>query len=183
VPADLLGVPLVHAVGGDLTAQVEDHPNPSYVDHVWITMSVGGPERLLVSINTLSKRNREAGFDPRIRLGLVRGEWTTLPPRGLAACPRLDYADIEKAHTVFFEHTLRQDLEDLLVESAHRAVLLEAWGAPYRNKRRLGLHQIHSRRGSCAVPSDIQGLDGALKFYFPRNRETMLLLFKFCGQP
>lgn len=173
----------VHAVGGDLQAQVEDHPNPDHIDHVWITMNTGGAARVLVSINTLSRRNRDAGFDPRVRAGLVRGTWTVLPPRGITPGPGLDYGRIEAETNVFFEHYERLTLEALLTESARRAVLLEAWGVPYRNKNRRGIHQIHSRRASCAVSEDIQGRDGALRFYFAEDRSSLFVMLKFCGQP
>ena len=173
----------VHAVGSDLRARLEDHPNPAYVDHVWITMQIGSAEQILVSINTQSKRNRDAGFDARIRVGMIRGEWKRLPHRGIHAATHLDYGELEKEHTIFYEQYDRPALEELLTRTTHRAVLLEAWGAPYHSKHRLGVHQIHSRRASCAVTSDIRGHDGALKFYFPSPRETVMMLFKFCGQP
>jgi hypothetical protein len=181
--ANPLGAPFVHAVGGELQVRVEDHPNPDYVDHVWITMNAGFGTRPQVSINTLSKRNRDAGFDSRVRVGLIRGVWDILPQRGLEAAERLDYADLESAHTVFYEHFGRIQLEDLLTTTTRRATLLEVWGAPYQNKNRLGIHQIHSRRASCAVTADIRGHDGALRFYFPEDRTTEMFLFKFCGQP
>jgi hypothetical protein len=182
VSPDLHGAPLVHAVGGELHVRVEDHPNPDYVDHVWITMNAGAL-RPLISINTLSKRNREAGFDPRIRVGQIKGTWEFLPPRGVTPAGRLDYEDLERENTVFFEHYERRHLEELLARTAQRAALLEVWGAPYRNKNRFGIHQIHSRRASCAVPADLRGHDGALRFYFPTDKKTVMFLFKFCGQP
>lgn len=178
-----LGVPFVHAVGGELQVRVEEHPNPDYVDHVWITMNAGAAGRPLVSINTLSKRNRDEGFDPRVRVGFIHGKWEELPTRGFEASEPLDYGELEKTHSIFFEHYERRRLEELLAASATRAALLEVWGAPYRNKHRLGIHQIHSRRASCAVTSDIRGHDGALRFYFREDKRTTMFLFKFCGQP
>ncbi len=180
--SDPFRAPFVHAVGGELQVQVEDHPNPNYVDHVWITMNAGSV-RPLVSINTLSKRNREAGFDPRIRLGTIQGTWETLPRRGIEAAGPFDYEDLEREHAMVFESHERRELEEILVETTKRANLLEVWGAPYRNKNRFGIHQIHSRRASCAVPADTPGHDGALRFYFSRDKTTSLFLFKFCGQP
>lgn len=173
----------VHAVGGDLRARLEDHPNPAYVDHVWITMDIGAPQRVLVSINTQSKRNRDAGFDDRIRVGIVRGTAAHRPPRGMAACRCFDYAEVEHDTNVFYEHHTRADLENLLLRAAARAVLLEVWGAPYHSKRHPGIHQIHSRRASCAVTEDVRGQDGALRFYYAEEQQTELMLFKFCGQP
>jgi len=179
---DPFRAPFVHAAGEELHVRVESHPNPDYVDHVWITMNAGSC-RPLVSINTLSKRNREAGFDPRIRVGIVKGNWETLPPRGIEPASPLDYEDLERENSIFFEYYERRDLEDLLVETTKLAALLEVWGVPYRNKGRFGIHQIHSRRASCAVSTDIPGHDGALRFYFSGAQTTSLFLFKFCGQP
>lgn len=178
---DPFRVPFVHAVGGELHVRVEEHPNPNYVDHVWITMNAG-PFRPLVSINTLSKRNREAGFDPRIRLGMVQGTWKTLPHRGVEAAESFSYEDLEREQTIVYEPYQRRDLEDILVATTKRATLLEVWGAPYRNKNRFGIHQIHSRRASCAVSAELPGHDGALRFYFSADKTTALFLFKFCGQ-
>lgn len=173
----------VHAVGSDLRARLEDHPNPAYVDHVWITMQAGSAERILVSINTQSKRNRDAGFDDRIRVGILRGTWKHRPPRGITSCRGFDYAEVERGANVFYEHYERADLENLLLRAAARAVLLEVWGAPYHSKRHPGIHQIHSRRASCAVAEDVRGQDGALQFYYGEEQQTELMLFKFCGQP
>ncbi len=168
----------MRAVGRILGAEVEKYDNPDEVDHVWIRMDIGGEIR--VAVNTLSIRNRLAGFDPRVRVGIVRGTGTALPAPGAEVCLRMDYADIEAATNVFFEHYERGKLEALLLDCCAKARMLEVWGAPYSSLRQ-GIHQVHSRRASCAVPEDISGSDGALKFYFESG--TLLLLFKFCGQP
>lgn len=180
--ADPLGAPFVYAVGGELQVRLEEHSNPRAVDHVWISMNAGSV-RPTISINTLSKRNRDAGFDPRIRLGRIRGDWDELPQRCFSAAVHLDYGELESLHTIFYETLEREELEQILIKAARSAMLLEVWGAPYRNKHKLGIHQIHSRRASCAVTGDIQGHDGALKFYFPSDKKTIMMLFKFCGQP
>lgn len=173
----------VHAVGGDLTARLEEHPNPAHIDHVWISMEAGGPERVLVSINTQSKRNLDAGFDARVRVGVLQGTWKNLPPRGMKPCRGFDYTEIEHGANVFYEHYSRSALEELLLDAASRAILLEVWGTPYFTRRKPGIHQIHSRRASCAVAENIRNRDGALQFYFREEQRTKLLLFKFCGQP
>jgi len=179
-PHLLPGVPLVRAVGPIVGAELEEHDNPDEIDHVLIRMDPG--EEIVVAVNTLSKRNRLAGFDSRVRVGMVRGTWDVLPEPGADICGRMDYADIESQTNVFYEHMGREELEILLMESCFRACLLEVWGAPY-HQRRQGIHQIHSRRASCAAAEDITGRDGALKFYFEEARATLMLLFKFCGQP
>ncbi|MDX2081199.1 MAG: hypothetical protein SFU53_10470 [Terrimicrobiaceae bacterium] len=172
---------LVRAVGDQLTAEVEDHPNPMEIDHVRITMDIGRRQRVFVSINTHSKRNRIAGFDPRVRVGRFRTDWKTLPALGLSPMLRFDYADVERSRNVFFEHWDREALESALLEVSARTRVLEAWGAPYRNQRP-GIHQIHSRRASCAVADDLEGRDGGLTFYFDAGHEAETWLFKFCGQ-
>lgn len=172
----------MRAAGDSIQAEIERHRDPARIDHVWISMDIGLPERILVSVNTLSNRNHAAGFDPRVRTGIVKGTWEHLPPRGAEPCGRFDYSDIESAANVFFEHCERPAMEALLLDRCARARLLEVWGAPYHSRQH-GIHQIHSRRASCAVPEDIAGRDGALKFYFEKDRSTELLLFKFCGQP
>jgi len=145
-------------------------------------MDAGRGDPLVVSVNTQSKRNRDAGFDPRVRLGILRGSWEHLPPRGMGRCQGFDYAEIEEGANIFYEHHTRESLEDLLLETTSRAILLEVWGAPYHSRWKPGIHQIHSRRASCAVAEDIRNLDGALQFYFREEQRTELFLFKFCGQ-
>jgi hypothetical protein len=44
------------------------------------------------------------------------------------------------------------------------------------------LHQIHSRRASSAVPEDLRGRDGAVRFYFDEDQRSELALLKFSGQ-
>jgi hypothetical protein len=183
VSSDPFAAPFVYAVGGDLHARVEQHHDPAAIDHVWITMDVGSARRVFVSVNTLSKRSRDAGFDPRVRVGILREVQRELPRRGAQACQGFDYSDVEGRANVYFEHYERTALEDLLVEKTHRAALLEVWGTPYFRRYRAGIHQIHSRRSSCAVAEDLPNRDGALRFYFASDQTCALLLFKFCGQP
>ncbi len=174
-------VPLVKVVGRILGTEVEKNDNPDEIDHVWIRIHPG--DEIFISINTSSKKNRLAGFDPRIRVGMIRETWTRLPLHGAEICPASDYADIEARANVFFEHYERGPLEDLLKDRCAKACLLEVWGAPYHQRIQQGVHQIHSRRASCAVPEDVRGRDGALKFYYESGQATELFLFKFCGQP
>lgn len=174
---------LAHAVGGNLHARAEHHHDPAHIDHVWIHMQAGDAGLVQVSVNTSSRRNLLAGFDPRVRVGVIPGTWEELPPRGFEPFPRFDYAEQERDTNVYFEHFERQALEELLITTTEKACLLEAWGAPYQHPQNPGLHQIHSRRASCAVAEDIRFHDGALRFYFSEKKKSMLFLFKFCGQP
>jgi hypothetical protein len=149
---------------------------------VWIDLDCGRVGRVRGSVNTFSRRNDLAGFDPRIRVGILRSTWETLPDVGVFPSPGLDYAIIESEANVFYETPGKAALERMLVDRARMAVRVEIWGQLYA-RRKMGLHQIHSRRASCAVPEDLVGHDGALKFYFTRDRVAELVLFKFCGQP
>lgn len=146
-------------------------------------MDVGKPQRITVSINTFSRRNFDAGFDPRLQLGIRKEQWVTLPGRGAEEHPGFNYADEERVSNIFYEQYTRVSLEEFLLLTSETAILLEVWGTPYyRRKGQPGLHQIHSRRASCAVAEDMVNRDGALRFYFG-DHTSMLCLFKFCGQP
>lgn len=171
---------MVRVVGRIKGAEIECHPNPEEIDHLWIRVDAGG--EVLISVNTSSKRNRLAGFDERIRVGVIREKWATLPSPGASVCVSNDYGEVEARANVFFEHYDRAPLEGLLLDRCRKACLLEVWGAPYR-RRTQGVHQVHSRRASCAVSEDLRGRDGALKFYYQTGQEAELFLFKFCGQP
>jgi hypothetical protein len=182
---DLDSKPLVVACGGELEARIEESHRDDRVDHVWITMDCGFQPRVLVSVNTRSLRNAEEGFDARVRVGMVRGENEHLPPRGMMALTAFDYADVEAQNNVFYETKTREEMELLLFHHCEEAVVLQAWGAPYRRRKHPGLHQIHSRRASCAVATDLQGLDGGLRFFYrdATGIRSVTLLMKFCGQP
>ena len=102
----------------------------------------GGPPRRLA-----------AGFDPHVRVGVVRSAWRDLTATGVLACRDFDYREIEAAGLVTYIHYERPALEALLAEKASHAIFIEAWGESYfRNHR--GLHQVHSRRASCSVLQD-----------------------------
>ena len=176
-----LKTPLVHLVGDHLMARVEKPDHKFSPDHVWISMDPGFSIRFMVSVNTYSIRNGQAGFDPRVRLGILRGTWSSLPERGVSECHHFSYDEIKGIEEVDFLPLERVFLEQMLLDRAHQAILLEAWGSPYLREVP-GIHQIHSRRASCAVPETAHGADGALRFYFHEERRMEMLLFKFCGQ-
>ena len=68
-----------------------------------------------------------------------------------------------------------------MIEKLNRSLLIEGWGEFYLRVHS-GIHQVHSRRASRAVPADYPERDGAIRFYFKQNGLAELLLFKFCGQ-
>lgn len=172
----------VHVRGVPYTVAVEESDDPLKIDHVWLTLEVPPFGRLRASINTLSRLNRDAGFDPHIRVGIIRSTYTEKPTTGLEECAGLDYATHEKKHNVIYETYEPAALTELLVTKMKIAIRAEIWGELYARDH-LGIHQIHCRRASCAVAQDIKNRDGALKLYYPQDNLAEAFLFKFCGQP
>jgi len=172
----------VHIRGVPYTVAVEESDDPLKIDHVWLTVEVPPFGRLRASINTLSRLNRDGGFDPRIRVGIIRSTYTEKPITGLEECPGLDYAVQEKKHNVAYEFYEQGPLTELLIAKLKVAIRVEIWGELYARDH-LGIHQIHCRRASCAVTQDVKNRDGAFKLYYPQDNLTEAFLFKFCGQP
>ena len=172
----------MHAAGIPIAFAAETDAVPSNIDHFWITIGIGSGEPVRIALSTHSRQNAAAGFDPRVRVGVVRSTWRELPATGVLACPGFDYREIEVAGLVTYIKYERPALEALLTEKAGRAIFIEAWGESYvRNHR--GIHQVHSRRASCSVLQDYTGRDGAIRFYFGADAAAEMLLFKYCGQP
>ena len=161
---------------------IETSDRPEKVDHVWIDVRAGEFGTLRISLSTCSRQSRAAGFDPRIWLGTVRSLWSELPVAGVFPSHPLNYAVLDSAQPIDYVPFDRPALEELLLEKASRAVCAEAWGELYV-RGHAGVHQIHSRRASFAVPADQVGRDGALQFYYQDPAICELLLFKFAGQP
>ena len=168
------GVPIAFAAETDKVA--------SNIDHFWITVGMGHGESLRIALSTHSRQNAAAGFDPRVRVGVVTSAWRELPAPGVLTCRGLDYREIEAAGPVTYIEYERPALEALLAEKTGRAIFIEAWGEFYF-RNHLGIHQVHSRRASCSVLQDYTGRDGAIRFYFGSDATAEMLLFKYCGQP
>ena len=151
------------------------------IDHVWIDIRAGEHGPLRISLSTSSQISRNAGLDPRLRLGIVPSTWTELPTAGLEPASGLEYGPIEAAQPVAYVTYPRPALEALLVTKARLALFAEAWGELYAHSH-AGVHQVHSRRASLAVPADVIGKDGALQLYFAEEHRREMLLFKFAGQ-
>ena len=169
----MAGTPIAFAAEADRV--------PANIDHFWITIGIGGTEPIRIALSTHSRQNAAAGFDPRVRVGIVTSSWLKLPMPGMAGIRGLDYQEIEAAESVTYVHYERPALETLLAGKAERALFIEAWGDLYL-RHELGVHQIHSRRASCSVLQDYIGRDGAIRFYFGDNATAEMLLFKYCGQ-
>lgn len=154
---------------------------PANIDHFWITLGTGTGEPIRLALSTHSRQNAAAGFDPRMRVGIVPSTWNELPVAGLAKSTGLEYHALENTLPITYVEYERSALELLLTAKTRDAILIEAWGELYV-RTHLGIHQIHSMRASCSVPRDYIGRDGAIRFYFPDGTAEMLL-FKYCGQP
>ncbi len=172
----------VHVRGIPYTVTVEESEDPLKIDHIYLNVEAPPFGRLRVAINTISKLNRDAGFDARVRLGIIRSTYTEKPVPGLEECGGLDYAKQEEKHNVFYESYEHTPLVELLVPKMKAAIRAEIWGELYATDH-IGIHQVHSRRASCAVPTDLKSRDGALKLYYPQENLAEAFLFKFCGQP
>ena len=172
----------MHVAGVPIAFAAEIDRVPTNIDHFWISLGIGGREPLRIALSTHSRQNAAAGFDPRVRVGIISSSWQTLPPPGVVGARGLDYQKIEAAEPVTYLEYARPALETLLEEKAGRAIFIEAWGELYL-RNHLGIHQVHSRRASCSVLQDYVGRDGAIRFYFGGNATAEMLLFKYCGQP
>ncbi len=171
----------VHVCGIPYAVALETAEDPAEIDHIHLTLEVPPYGRLRAAVNTFSRLNRDAGFDSRIRMGIVSSTYEKKPDPGLEELPGQDYAQLEAILPIAYEFYEHAALAELLMEKMKRAIRADAWGELYARDH-LGIHQIHSRRASCAVALDLHNRDGALQLYYPDN-VSELLLFKFCGQP
>ncbi len=168
-------------VGTVVKFEIESPKRPENLDHVFVNLDAGVSAPIVLSINTLSFRNRMAGHDARIRAGVLRHVWQKPPSPGLYSLESFDYGTVEFLEPVEYRELERTEVEDFFAGHCSSCRLVEAWGVPY-HRSQPGLHQIHSRRASCAVPEDLIGRDGAVRFYFDEGRISELVLLKFCGQ-
>jgi hypothetical protein len=171
-------------VAGEVAAAVvEEEEDERKIDHVWITVRAGDFGRVDISLSTASRQSRALGFDPRVRVGSIRSTWRELPPARVEPITGpLDYATLEAEHPIEYAPLERTAVERLLIDHARRSIFVEAWGEFYV-RAHIGIHQIHSRRASHAIPRDVIGKDGAIRFYFREAHASEMLLFKFDGQP
>ncbi len=172
----------VRVAGQPAAFAAEIDRDPKNIDHFWITIRTERDGPVRISLSTYSRNNANAGYDPRMCLAIVRSAGSELPEAGLFNATPFAYEDVEAAEPVTFLEQERTDLERLLADRCKRATFIEAWGAFYQ-RGHLGIHQVHSRRASYSVRTDIKGRDGAIRFYFTSDFSIELLLFKFAGQP
>jgi hypothetical protein len=172
----------VHVRGIPYTVAVEESEDPLKVDHIYLNVEAPPFGRLRVAINTLSRLNRDGGFDGRMRVGIIRSTYTEKPVAGLEECPGLDYTKQEEKHNVVYEPYEHAALVEMLVPKMKVAIRAEIWGELYATDH-IGIHQVHCRRASCAVPQDLKSRDGAFKLYYSQDNLAEAFLFKYCGQP
>lgn len=168
-------------MGAPVRFEVERAIDHKRIDHVWLRVKAGDEGIFRISLNTLSLKNLESGFDPRIRVAIVSSHWIELSVLGIFPSKGLDYDDLPTTNSGFGEYE-REALEQLIGSKFGRALVVEAWGEIYLHGPR-GIHQVHSRRASAVIRTDHVGRDGAVRFYYEEGMETQLLLFKFFGQP
>jgi hypothetical protein len=171
----------VHVTGVPYSVEQRPVEDPATADVIWLTIEAPPFGRLRVSINTASRLNQEGGFEPNIRVGIVKSTWTEKPPPGLAEDPGQDYGKIEAAFKVSYTSIDRDTLLNLLTERTKKAVRAEIWGELYASET-LGIRQIHCRRASNGSSTDVRNRDGALKLYYTDENAAELFLFKFEGQ-
>lgn len=172
---------IVRVAGDSVGYRLESNPDPRRIDHLTITVRAANFGIAEIALNTYSLRNLDAGFDPRIRVAIVPSTWATLPPAGISPSAGLDYFSFEAANRVVYRPLERKALEEMLIAKVKTALFIEGWGELYLQPR-VGVHQVHSRRASSAVPADHLGRDGAVRFYFKEVFRAELLLLKFTGQ-
>jgi hypothetical protein len=163
------------------TVVVEETGDPLKDDHVYLNVEAPPFGRLRVAVNTFSRVNADAGFDGRVRVGIIKSTYAEKPVAGLEECAGLDYTKQEEKHGITYETYERLALTEMLVAKMKAAIRVEIWGELYATDH-IGVHQVHSRRASSAVPTDLKSRDGALKLYYPQENAAEAFLFKFHGQ-
>lgn len=168
-------------MGAPVRFQIERAIDHKRIDHVWLNVKAGDEGVFRVSLNTLSLKSFQSGFDPRVRVAIVSARWIELPAFGIFPSQGLNYDDIPTTNSGFREYE-REALAQLIGSKFGRALVVEAWGEVYLHGQR-GIHQLHSRRASAVIRTDHVGRDGAVRFYYEEGMKTEQLLFKFFGQP
>lgn len=171
----------MRVAGEPVGYKIEANPDARRIDHLTISLRAAHFGIAELALNTLSLRNLDAGFDPRIRVSIVQSTWLALPPPGISPSGGLDYFSFERANKLSYHEHERKALEELLIGKIDTALFIEGWGELYVRPR-VGIHQVHSRRATRAVTTQEIGRDGALRFYYTEDFRAELLFLKFYGQ-
>jgi len=172
----------VHVVGVPYAVELESAEDPLLQDRVWITVEAPPFGRLRCSVNTLSRLNRDAGADEKVRVAIMTSTWSERPAINFEEVNGLDYAVIQAQIGLTFEAHEPAALREMLFSRAKIAVRAEVWGELYATES-LGVRQIHCRRASAGSKADPKNRDGALKLYFAQDNAAEMFFFKFAGQP
>src|SRR5262245_3511920 len=89
---------MAHVMGIPYRVEVENSSIPERVDHVIFELQVPPCGPISIAVNTLSRLNRLAGFDPRMRVAVVRSVWQEKPEPFIEEFPGLDYRHFEAEH-------------------------------------------------------------------------------------
>lgn len=171
---------LYRVIGRPTQVRIEPARSDLNTDHVWIDVDSGSTGTIRMSVPTFSRKNLLAGYTPAIHLRQFR-----LPPPdphptpGIYPVARSNYADLETPNAPPIREMSRSEMEDLLLREGRSAALVEAVGHLY-SRDHTGLHEIHSRRASCAVTRNVSDRDGWICFHHASH--SLLLLIRFCGQ-
>ena len=84
-----------HVIGTLAKVDLEVASSPERVDHVWVTLDVPPCGTVLLSVNTLSRANLNAGFDPSVRAAIVKTSYAGVPEPFIEEAMGLDYATVE----------------------------------------------------------------------------------------
>lgn len=61
---------------------MEANDDPRKIDHVWTEVRAGEDGILQIALNTRSCQSAEAGYDPRISVGVAVTTWEEFPEAG-----------------------------------------------------------------------------------------------------
>ncbi len=170
----------VRVAGVPLRSEEESGPDPQKNDHLWLTVRAGEIGEIRIALTTWSVPSLAAGVDPRVQLAVVSTRWTALPPAGISPGGRVDYEAICRDTGFSFRPHDAASIVREIVGRFSRAIFAEAWGELYVREH-VGIHQVHSRRSSLALPTNVLGRDGALRLYFDGG-DAELVMLKFNGQ-
>jgi hypothetical protein len=171
---------IVRVVGQPTGYRIEANRDADRIDHLSINVRAGSAGIIEVALNTFSLRNVRRGRDPRIRLAIVPSTWSVLPAAGIFASDGFAYDAVQAENKVTYREYERPALEAILIQKIDTALLVEGWGELFLRSHP-GIHQVHYRRKTSALPGE-RSRDGAVRFYFKERTATELLLLKFFGQ-
>src|SRR5688500_6819454 len=92
-----------HITGAPYAIECKEEADPTFADLVILTIEVPPYGRILCNLNTISRRNRDEGFDPQVRLDVIQSNWSDKPVPSLMEEQGLDYAKVESVHRILYQ--------------------------------------------------------------------------------